>query len=97
MYSDYIIYVDESGDHGLAPQSIDPAYPIFVLVFCIFEKAEYVETVVPAIQRLKFEFFGHDTVILHNTKIKKQEPPFASRPNDRQGMHRPLWFVAWPP
>lgn len=28
-YSDYIVFVDESGDHGLG--SIDPSYPMFVL------------------------------------------------------------------
>lgn len=31
-FSDYIVYVDESGDHG--PVSSD--YPVFVLAFCIF-------------------------------------------------------------
>jgi hypothetical protein len=30
-FSEWIVYVDESGDHGIA--SIDPSYPIFVLVF----------------------------------------------------------------
>jgi hypothetical protein len=29
--SDYIIYVDESGDHGLS--SINEQYPVFVLSF----------------------------------------------------------------
>ena len=28
-YSDYIVYVDESGDHGL--KTIDENYPVFVL------------------------------------------------------------------
>lgn len=36
-FSDYIVFVDESGDHGLV--SIDPEYPIFVLGFCIFNKS----------------------------------------------------------
>ena len=35
-FSDYIVFVDESGDHGL--ENIDPAYSVFVLVYCIFEK-----------------------------------------------------------
>jgi hypothetical protein len=30
-FSDYIVYVDESGDHGL--QSMDATYPVFVLAF----------------------------------------------------------------
>lgn len=35
-FGDFIVYVDESGDHGLA--RMDPDYPVFVLAFCIFEK-----------------------------------------------------------
>ena len=42
-HSDYVIFVDESGDHGLT--SIDDNYPIFVLDFCIFEKDHYVNVV----------------------------------------------------
>ncbi len=74
-YSDYIIYVDESGDHSLT--SIDPDYPIFVLAFCIAEKGDYAETIVPAFQRLKFDFFGHDMAILHAHEIRKAKGDFA--------------------
>lgn len=73
-YSDYIIYVDESGDHGLA--TIDRDYPVFVLDFCIFKKEDYLNGVVPALQAFKFEHFGHDIVILHEHEIRKQKPPF---------------------
>jgi len=45
-FSDYIIYVDESGDHGL--QTLDSNYPVFVLAFCIFHKRYYSDTVIPA-------------------------------------------------
>jgi hypothetical protein len=68
--SEYIVYVDESGDHGLA--TMDPAYPVFVLAFCVFKKEEYIQQVVPALQRLKFEYFGHDLVVLHEHAIRKQ-------------------------
>jgi len=30
-FGDYLVFVDESGDHGLA--RVDPGYPIFVLAF----------------------------------------------------------------
>ncbi|MFT5226556.1 MAG: hypothetical protein ACI8XX_002318 [Polaribacter sp.] len=52
-FSDYIVYVDESGDHGL--KTIDPNYPVFVLVFCIFHKSHFIEKIVPAIQGFKFK------------------------------------------
>lgn len=74
-YSDYIIYVDESGDHGL--DSIDSDYPVFVLDFCIFRKDHYANAVVPKVQAFKFLHFGHDMVVLHEHEIRKQKPPFA--------------------
>jgi hypothetical protein len=73
-FSDYIVYVDESGDHSL--QSIDPNFPVFSLVFCIFKKSDFVETVVPVVQRLKFDFWGHDAVVLRGYEIRKQRGDF---------------------
>ena len=74
-FSDYIIYADESGDHSL--ESVDPNYPIFVLVFCIFNKYQYSENVIPSIQKFKFKHFGHDLVLLHEREIKKAEKDFV--------------------
>ncbi|MCE2953641.1 MAG: DUF3800 domain-containing protein [Gemmatimonas sp.] len=71
---DYIVYVDESGDHGL--QSTDPNYPLFVLAFCIFEKSALANTVVPAMLRFKFAHFGHDQVVLHEHEIRKAKNAF---------------------
>lgn len=59
-FSKYIVYVDESGDHSL--QSIDDNYPIFVLAFCVFNKRHYSEVIVPALEKFKFNHFGHDQV-----------------------------------
>lgn len=74
-FSDFIVFADESGDHGLA--SIDPQFPVFALVFCVFEKVRYAREVEPAFRELKFKYFGHDAAILHEREIRKQEPPFA--------------------
>lgn len=74
-FSDHVIYVDESGDHGL--ESIDEQFPVFVLAFCIFRKADYVRTIVPAIQEFKFRWFGHDMVVLHEREIRKQVGAFS--------------------
>lgn len=74
-FSDYIVFADESGDHGLI--SIDPQFPVFALVFCVFEKTAYVEQIEPAFRRLKFKYFGHDAAIMHEREIRKQEPPFT--------------------
>lgn len=73
-FSDYIVFVDESGSPTLSP--MDPQYPIFVLVFCVFDKAIYCDQVQPSIKRLKFEFFGHDMAVLHGHEIRKPRGDF---------------------
>jgi hypothetical protein len=74
-FSDYIVYVDESGDHSLT--SIDAGYPVFVLSFCVFRKDDYAERVTPAVRKHKFEVFGHDMVVLHEHEIRKKTGAFA--------------------
>jgi len=75
QFGDYIVYVDESGDHGLA--SIDPEYPVFVLVFCIFQKQEYTDKIIPALARFKMQFWGHSEVVLHEHDIRKPKNEFT--------------------
>lgn len=74
-FSDYVVYVDESGDHSLA--SIDPDFPVFVLALCVFHKRHYAEKIIPAVEKLKFNYFGHDSVVLHEHEIRKQKGDFA--------------------
>lgn len=80
-FSDYVVYADESGDHGLV--SIDPQFPVFALVFCIMRKADYTASVVPAFQHFKFSIWGHDAVVLHEHDIRMCKGPFAILLTDR--------------
>lgn len=73
-YSDFIVYVDESGDHGM--QTVDANYPVFALAFCVFYKGHYSEKIVPALQKFKFNHFGHDLVVLHEHEIRKEKGSF---------------------
>jgi len=75
VFGDFIIYVDESGDHGLT--SINPEHPVFVLAFCLFRVSSYVSEIVPAIQSIKFRHFGHDMVVLHEREIRKSLGSFS--------------------
>lgn len=75
-YSDYIIYVDESGDHSLS--SINKDYPIFVLAFCIFEKEKYSKNAVIKLKEFKFKHFGHDMVVLHENEIRRDKGYFRN-------------------
>ena len=83
-FSDYIVFVDESGDHSL--DVINPQYPVFVLTFCILPIRAYVEQVTPAVRGLKFELFGHDQVILHEHAIRKKTGSFAQLNKERRDL-----------
>ena len=52
-------------------------FPLFGLAFCVFKKSDYIESVAPALRRLKFATFGHDMVVLHEHDIRKKENAFA--------------------
>jgi hypothetical protein len=73
--SDYIIFADESGDHGLV--SIDQQFPVFALVFGIIRKDLYVDQVVRPFTELKFKIWGHDQIIFHESDIRKEKGEFA--------------------
>jgi hypothetical protein len=75
QFSDYLVFVDESGDHGMV--CVDPGYPMFVLAFCLFGKVDYVDKIGPALQRLKFGFWGHDEQVLHEHEIRKPNKDYS--------------------
>jgi hypothetical protein len=74
-FADFVVFVDESGDHSLTV--IDPEFPVFALSFCIIAKADYIGSVVPTMQRLKFKYWGHDAVVLHEHEIRKSKGDFT--------------------
>jgi len=91
QFSEFIVFADESGDHGMA--TIDPQFPVFALIFCVFAKQDYTHVVEPAIRQLKFDFFGHDAIVLHERDIRKQSPPFdflRGDPERREAFHQAI-------
>jgi len=74
-FSDFVVYVDESGDHGL--KTMDNTYPMFVLAFCVFNKQQYANDITPKLQEFNFRYFGHDMVVLHEHEIRKPKGPFT--------------------
>lgn len=73
--SGYLVFVDESGDHGL--ETIDAQYPVFVLAFCVISQLDYSRVLLPAVTEFKCGHFGHDQVILHERDIRKDLGDFA--------------------
>lgn len=74
-YSDYIVFADESGSAVL--ENPDPTFPLFVLNSVLVRKDLYVSDVVPRLQTLKFDFVGHDQLVLHERDIRRQQKDFA--------------------
>ena len=74
-FSDYLVFVDESGSPTLG--NIDPDFPLLVLAFMIVRKDQYLSEIVPAIQGFKFRHFGHDQIILHEREIRRDTGPFT--------------------
>lgn len=47
-----------------------------MLAFCVFHKRHYSEVIVPALEKFKFSYFGHDQVVLHENEIRKEKGAF---------------------
>jgi len=73
--SDYLVFVDESGDHSLT--SIDENYPVFVLALCIIKKTDYINELVAKLKEIKIKYFGHDLAILHEHDILRKKEWFS--------------------
>lgn len=91
-FSRYIVYADESGSPNLEADTRD--FPIFVLTFLVVEKAVYSQHVEPDLCAFKFQHFGHDQVILHESDIRKQRGIFAFLRADPDLRHRFLEDVS---
>jgi hypothetical protein len=74
-FGDYLVFVDESGDHSLT--SINPFHPVFVLAFVIIRKADYIQRVCPGLQEFKMRHWGHDEIVLHEHEIRKPRDDFS--------------------
>lgn len=70
-----IVYIDETGDHSL--ELLDKDFPIFALVMLVCDSEAYSQQIVPAFCRLKFQYFGHEAVILHSRDIRKAQGDFG--------------------
>ena len=72
--ADYVMFVDESGDHNLS--NIDDNFPLFCLCGCIFEKDYYHDVARPMVDDLKRRFLGATDVILHSRDIRRRQKRF---------------------
>jgi hypothetical protein len=80
-FSDYLVFVDESGDAGLT--NIDQDYPILALAFIVIHKDDYIQRIVPDMTALKIKYWGHDEIVFHEHDIRKQKGEFAFLRTDK--------------
>ena len=69
----YYLFLDESGDHGLA--KFDPDFPVFLLCGVLVREDEY-ESIRQNINILKQSIWGNKEVIFHSRDIRKCEKEF---------------------
>ena len=73
--SNYLVFVDESGDHYL--NNYPKEFPMFVLAFVIISKDEYCDNLLPRFTRLKLKYFPDVSTIFHEREIRKAEKRFS--------------------
>ena len=69
----HLMYIDESGDHGL--KNLQPEFPVFVLCGIIIDENE-VKRLDTDFNKLKNKFWGNKKVIFHSRDIRKCEKEF---------------------
>src|SRR5262245_24956140 len=86
-----MVYMDETGDHGLdAP---DKDFPVFVLTLFICDVAEYQNVIMPRFCRFKMDFFKHEGVIFHSRAMRRSEREFTflAHPEKRDAFYGRLY------
>jgi hypothetical protein len=69
----YYLFIDESGDHGLA--KLDPSFPVFLLCGLICSEENYFH-LRNEINKLKNSLWDNKEVIFHSRDIRKHEKEF---------------------
>ncbi len=70
-----LVFIDETGDHSL--ELVDKGFPLFALVMLICDRTHYAQKIVPSVNQLKTDYFGHEGVILHSRDIRKGQSDFG--------------------
>jgi hypothetical protein len=77
--SRFIAFFDECGDHSM--EKIDPIFPLFVLSTVIFDREIYAKHTIPAVAKLKMQFWNHEGINLHSRDIRRAQDDFLFMQN----------------
>lgn len=64
------LFIDESGDHNLLSEKIDPSFPLFVLTGIVIDRIEH-RKVNKKIIKLKKKTFDKEKVVLHSLELTR--------------------------
>lgn len=70
-----VVFMDETGNMNL--DLADESFPIFALTLLVVAKKDYVSRIVPSFVELKFQYFGHEAIIIHSRDIRKAQKEFG--------------------
>ena len=70
-----VVYFDEVGNPTL--DASDKDFPVFAIAMFICDTNCYVNQIVPRVSRLKFDYFGHEGIVLHSRDIRKAQGDFG--------------------
>jgi Protein of unknown function (DUF3800) len=70
-----IVYLDEVGNPTL--EDTDKDFPLFAIALFICDADCYRDAICPRVLKLKFDWFGHEGVILHSRDIRKAQGDFG--------------------
>jgi len=72
--SNYYLFLDESGHHGL--KTISQEFPIFLLCGCLLEQNYFDTEFTNKLNDLKLDYFGTTEIVFHSSDIRKWQNKF---------------------
>lgn len=65
---------------------IDKDFPVFGMVLLVCDTNKYIQEIIPSACQLKFDYFGHEGVVLHSREIRRAQGEFGflTNPEKRQ-------------
>lgn len=87
-----MLYLDESGNHDLRPEKINPRYPVFALGGVVVDRLYERIVIAPQMRAFKIQFLGTDQIVLHTVDMHRVQngfDPLADR-DYRLGFYRAL-------
>ncbi len=73
--SEYIAFLDESGDHSLG--NVDLGFPIFVLSMVLMKRQTCGEDILAKLNQLKLKYWDHEGINFHSRDIRKKQSEFS--------------------